>query len=337
MAEFAYDAINAQGLELRGWSARRTSNAREQLQARGLLPQQLRERAASGEDSFGSMFKKVKPKSLQIFARQLATMIEAGVSVVAALVTLEEQTDDKYLKEVVSEVVHVSRGRSSRAHRAAPKVFNRLFVRDGRGGRVVGNARHSPRPRRDADREGDEARAAREERDDLPGGRIAFASLVLIFMLLFIVPVFVEGVRRAERTLPMPTRIIMTTSETGFAVLVHHLPDDRADHLPAPRLKRTPAGVRRWDRFKLGVPMKIGDVVQKVALARFSRRSRCSSGRRRHHHGARDHRGTSATGSRGAAEDAARVHEGVPISGPLAEDPIFPPMVSQMVDRRGNR
>jgi len=96
MAEFAYDAINAQGRLTSGViSSPDVSSAREQLQTRGLLPKSLSERAAAGEDSFGSMFKKIKPKSLQVFARQLATMIEAGVSVVAALVTLEEQTDDK--------------------------------------------------------------------------------------------------------------------------------------------------------------------------------------------------------------------------------------------------
>ena len=131
MAEFAYDAINAQGLLTTGTiSAPDVSTAREQLQARGLLPSSLKERAAAGEESFGSMFKKIKPKSLQVFARQLATMIEAGVSVVAALVTLEDQTDDKYLKEVVGEVrADVESGMIfSRALARYPKVFNRLFV-----------------------------------------------------------------------------------------------------------------------------------------------------------------------------------------------------------------
>ena len=57
-------------------------------------------------------------------------MIEAGVSVVAALVTLEEQTDDKYLREVIIEVrTDVESGVIlSRALARHPKVFNRLFV-----------------------------------------------------------------------------------------------------------------------------------------------------------------------------------------------------------------
>ena len=131
MAVFTYDAINAQGLEMSGIvHAPDLSSARDQLQQRGLLPQSLREKAAAGEESARTVFKKVKPKSLQIFSRQLATMIEAGVSVVAALVTLEEQTDDKYLREVIIDVrSDVESGVVlSRALARHPKVFSRLFV-----------------------------------------------------------------------------------------------------------------------------------------------------------------------------------------------------------------
>src|SRR5262249_7940369 len=104
--------------------------AREQLQLRGLLPHSLRERTAGGERGASSAFKKVKPKSLQVFARQFATMIAAGVSVVQALVTLEEQTDDKYLAELIGDVRWEVEGGVilSKALARHPKVFNRLFV-----------------------------------------------------------------------------------------------------------------------------------------------------------------------------------------------------------------
>src|SRR6266571_3895271 len=104
MAAFTYDAINAQGLRQSGEiHAADLGTARDQLRARGLMAQMLRERPATG-DTGRAKFKKVKAKSLQIFARQLATMIEAGVSVTAALVTLEEQTDDPYLRTVIADV-----------------------------------------------------------------------------------------------------------------------------------------------------------------------------------------------------------------------------------------
>jgi type IV pilus assembly protein PilC len=93
MAAYTYSAINAQGIELTGSiHAPDRDAAREQLRVRGLLAQSLMELPASGEQSVATVFKKIKPKSLQIFSRQFATMIDAGLSVVSALVILEEQT-----------------------------------------------------------------------------------------------------------------------------------------------------------------------------------------------------------------------------------------------------
>src|SRR5438874_1770949 len=105
MPAFAYSAINATGAELTGeLHAADLTTAREQLRLRGLLPSSLRELASAEEDGGAPKFKKIKPKSLQIFSRQFATMIEAGLNVVAGLVILEEQTDDKYLKHIVKEL-----------------------------------------------------------------------------------------------------------------------------------------------------------------------------------------------------------------------------------------
>src|SRR5262245_36826554 len=131
MAAFAYDAINSQGFEISGViHAPDLGAARDQLELRGLLAQSLRERGAAGARGASSHCKQVKPKSLQVFARQFATMIAAGVSVVAALVTLEEQTDDKYLAEVIADVRSEVEGGVilSKALARHPKVFSRLFV-----------------------------------------------------------------------------------------------------------------------------------------------------------------------------------------------------------------
>src|SRR6266508_3309287 len=157
MAAFAYSAINAQGLELSGEiHAPDPGAAQEQLRIRGLLARKLDELPASGEDGVRSVFKAVKPKSLQIFSRQFATMIEAGLNVVGALVILEEQTDDKYLAEVVAEL------------RADVEGGQPPVRVDGRGRRGGRNSRHRARPRRLPDREGNADQAPRQGRDDLP-------------------------------------------------------------------------------------------------------------------------------------------------------------------------
>jgi type IV pilus assembly protein PilC len=337
VAEFAYDAINSQGLLTRGViSAPDVSSAREQLQARGLLPSSLAEKAAAGEDGFGSMFKKIKPKSLQVFARQLATMIEAGVSVVAALVTLEEQTDDKYLQQVVGEVrADVESGMIfSRALARHPKVFNRLFVAMVAAGESSGTLdivldRVATQIEKDT-------KIKRRVKSAMiyPAVVLSFATLVLIFMLMFIVPVFQKVFDELNGQLPAPTRVIIAMSHAlrGYWFII--FPTIGLIVYLLRRLKRTQEGTRAWDRFKLRLPMKIGDVVQKVALARVSRTLATLVAAGVDIITSLDI--AAGTAGNWVLESAlnntsTRVGEGLPISVPLAEDEIFPPMVSQMV------
>src|SRR5216110_2488423 len=141
MAAYAYTAINADGLLSTGSvHAPDFTAAREQLRLRGLLPERLEELPAEGEQSVRTAFKAIKPKSLQIFSRQFATMIEAGLNVVAALVILQEQTDDKYLGAVIRELrADVEGGLLlSQAMGRHPKVFSRLFVAMVEAGEAAG-------------------------------------------------------------------------------------------------------------------------------------------------------------------------------------------------------
>jgi type IV pilus assembly protein PilC len=337
MAVFSYDAINAQGLELSGViHAPDLSSARDQLQQRGLLPRSLREKAAAGEAGARTVFKKVKPKSLQVFSRQLATMIEAGVSVVAALVVLEEQTDDKYLREVITDVrSDVESGVVlSRALARHPKIFSRLFVAMVEAGESSGTL--DTVLDRVATQIEAETKLKRRVRGAMiyPAVVISFASLVLIFMLLFIVPVFVKVFAELNGQLPLPTRIVMNASNLLRDYWFLIFPAIGLMVYGFRRAKRTEQGRQRWDRFRLKLPMKVGDVVQKIALARFSRTLATLVAAGVDIISALEI--TGGTAGNYVVEEALvrareRVHDGVPISQPLAEDPIFPPMVSQMV------
>src|SRR5436189_5678410 len=145
MAAFAYTAITAEGLVSSGnIHAPDFTGAREQLRLRGLLPERLEELPASGEQSVRTTFKAIKPKSLQIFSRQLATMIEAGLNVVAALVILEEQTDDDYLASVIAELrADVEGGLLlSQAMARHPKVFSNLYAAMVQAGEASGMLDH---------------------------------------------------------------------------------------------------------------------------------------------------------------------------------------------------
>src|SRR4051794_7892354 len=337
MAAFAYDAINSQGLDISGIiHAPDVSAAREQLQMRGLLPHSLSERAAAGEGRATGAFKKVKPKALQIFARQFATMIAAGVSVVQALVTLEEQTDDKYLREVIADVRSEVEGGVilSKALAQHPKVFNRLFVAMVEAGESSGTL--DTVLDRVAVQIEKETQIKRRVKGAMvyPVVVISFAFLVLTFMLLFIIPVFVKVFDTLDGELPKLTQIVMHLSNALRHWWFIIFPAIAGMIFGFRRLKRTERGRQVWDRFKLKIPMRIGDVVHKIALARFSRTlsTLMSSGVDI----IKALEITGATSGNWVVEEAlanirVRVHEGVPISQPLQDDPVFPPMVGQMV------
>jgi type IV pilus assembly protein PilC len=141
MAAFSYSAINAEGLELFGEvHAPSPQAAREHLRTRGLLAELLEELPATGEETVRTAFKKVKPKTLQIFSRQFATMIQAGLNIVASLVILEEQTDDAYFADVISEVRGDVEGGLllSQAFARHPKIFSRLYVSMVEAGEAAG-------------------------------------------------------------------------------------------------------------------------------------------------------------------------------------------------------
>jgi type IV pilus assembly protein PilC len=336
MATFAYNAINAQGFELAGeLTAPDADSAREELRQKGLLAQSLHELSSAGEEA-KAFFKKVKPKSLQIFSRQFATMIEAGLNVVTALVVLEEQTSDKYLVEVLTQLREDVEGGLllSQAMGRHPKVFSRLYVAMVEAGEAAGIL-DIVLDRVAFQIEKEEALKRRVKSAMVyPTMVLIFATLVLIGMLLFLIPIFVGIFNQLGGQLPTLTQWVLTASN-----LLRH-----AWFIIFPvwfgliwgffRAKKTEQGRRLWDRFRLKVPMKIGDVVLKVTLARFSRTLSTLVAAGVDIIKALEITGKTAGNwviENALADVRTKVHEGVPIAQPLAEDPVFPPMVSQMI------
>jgi type IV pilus assembly protein PilC len=337
VATFAYAAINAQGFEATGEiSAPDFGAAREQLRVRGLLASRLEELPASGEDSVRTVFKKIKPKSLQIFSRQFATMIEAGLNVVSALVILEEQTDDKYLAVVIRELrADVEGGLLlSQALQRHPKVFSRLYVSMVEAGEAAGILDQV------LDRVAFQIEKETQIKRRVKGAMIyptmvlIFATLVLIGMLMFLVPIFVKIFAQLGGELPTLTQWVVAVSNVLRSYWFIIIPGMIGTVFAFKRWKKSESGRKLWDRFKLKIPMKIGDVVLKVTMARFSRTLSTLVAA-----GVDIIKALEITGQTAGnwvVEEAlgnvrVRVHEGVPIAQPLLENEVFPPMVSQMV------
>jgi type IV pilus assembly protein PilC len=340
MPSFAYSAINSQGLTSTGEiQAVDATAARDTLRGNGLLAQWLEERAPDAKPGLTGMFgrqKKVKAKSLQVFSRQFATMIEAGLSVVTALVILEQQTDDVALAIVIDDVREQVEGGAllSEAMAQHPTVFNRLYVAMVEAGEAAGVL--DSVLDRVATQIEKEQKIKRRVRGAMiyPTVVLSFATLVLVGMLMFLVPVFVKVFEDLGGELPTLTQWVMTASDALRNYWFIIFPVIGLSIFGFFRWKRTDSGRQIWDRFKLRIPMQIGSVVRKVAMARWSRTLSTLIAA-----GVDIIRAleiTAQTAGNWVVEEETgkmriRVQEGATIAQPLIDGAIFPPMVSQMV------
>jgi type IV pilus assembly protein PilC len=334
MAAFAYSAINSLGIESTGEiTATDLASARDLLRQRGLRPISLDQ--VGGAGSTGRR-KKVKTRSLQVFSRQFATMIDAGLNVVSALVILEQQTDDKALAEVIREVRSDVEGGMllSQAMARHPKVFDRLYIAMVEAGEAAGILDSV------LDRVAVQIEKEMKIKRRVKGAMIyptlvlCFAFLVLAGMLMFLVPIFEDIFKDLEGELPPLTKVVVAASDVmkGYWFII--FPAIGGGIWGFRYWKKTPGGRQVWDRFKLRAPAGIGKVVLKVTMARFSRTLATLVAAGVDIIKALEISGQTAGNwvvESALADVRAKVHQGIPIAQPLIEDPVFPPLVAHMV------
>jgi type IV pilus assembly protein PilC len=336
MSTFVFKAMDLAGVKAKGEVEADSKQAvSDQLRARGLIVLEIADKHASREIEL-EFLKSVKPAELAVFSRQLATMISSGMSILRALYVLEEQTESKFLKETIVAVrKDVEAGLSlSDAMARHPKVFSPLFVamtQAGEAGGVLEGALL-----RVADQLEKDASLRRQIKSAMvyPTLVIIFAVGVMMALVAFLVPVF-EGVfKQFGGELPAITKVSVAMSHavTGYWWLLFG--GTAAIVVAFLKWKKSSWGRPQWDRFRLRVPMKIGAIVQQVAVARWSRTlaSLTSAGVPL----LLALEITGRTGGNVVVEEAmdgviASVKRGGTISAPLAQEPIFPTMVTHMV------
>jgi type IV pilus assembly protein PilC len=336
MSTYVFKAMDLAGVKARGEiEAESKDAATGQLKSRGMIVLDVADKHASREIEL-SFMKTVKAGELAVFSRQLATMISSGLSILRALYVLEEQTESKFLKETVVGVrKDVEAGMSlSSAMEVHPKVFNQLFVAMTRAGEAGGLLEESLR--RVADQLEKDASLRRQIRSAMiyPALVITFAVGVMMALVAFLVPVF-EGVfKQFGGELPSITKV---------SVFLSHMVRDEwwlmfgltgASIFGFLQWKKSSWGRPQWDRFRLRVPMKIGTIVQQVAVARWSRTLASLTSAGVPLLLALDIVGK--TGGNVVVEEAMAgviesVKRGGTISEPLSKTTIFPTMVTHMV------
>ncbi|HEY4450339.1 MAG TPA: type II secretion system F family protein [Solirubrobacteraceae bacterium] len=336
MSTYVFKALDLSGGKAHGEVEADTKQAvADQLKQRGLVVLDITDKHSSRQLELAFM-QRVKANELAVFSRQLSTMISSGMSILRALYVLEEQTEGKFLKETLVAVrKDVEAGLSlSDSMGRHPKVFSPLFVAMTQAGETGGVLEDALM--RVADQLQKDAGLRRQIKAAMiyPTMVIIFAVAVMMALVAFLVPVFVGVFKQFGGELPALTQVSVGLSHmvTGywwlmfgatFAIVFAFL-----------RWKKSTWGRKQWDHFRLHVPMRIGAIVQQVAVARWSRTLASLTSAGVPLLQALDI--TGRTGGNVAVEEAmdgvvASVKRGGTIAAPLAQAPIFPTMVTHMV------
>ncbi|WP_340537190.1 type II secretion system F family protein [Nocardioides sp. GXZ039] len=308
----------------------------EKLLAMGYIPLEVKE-AGTGlqrELSFGR--KRVKMKDLAVFARQLATMIDAGLTLLRALSILADQLENPSLREVLHKVkADVENGHSLSSAFANDEhhTFPPFMISMTKAGEAGGFLDVAMRELADAFEAEVKLRSKIKAAMTYPVVVFVMAILMCIGMLLFIVPIFEDMFKSLGGELPLPTRILVQLSALlklvapvlviAFIVFI----------LWWRKNSQSPKVRNVIDPLKLKLPV-FGPLFQKIALTRFSRNLSTLLASGVPILGALDIVGET-TGSvviqRSLEDVRASVASGQSIAGPLAKHDVFPTMVVQMI------
>ena len=336
-ATYVWKAMDATGAKATGEiEADSKQGVADQLKANGLIILDISDKHSSKEITFPWAKTSVKAADLTIMTRQLSTMVSSGMTILRSLYVLEAQTENKVLADVITGVrkdVEAGLPLSDSLERH-PKIFTPLFVAMVRAGETGGVLESALLRIADQLEKDDALRRQVKSAMVYPAVVISFAAIVLIALVTFLVPVFVGTFKQFGGDLPLITKFTVALSDlfTHFWWVMIAL--GVGSWKGFNKWKTSEKGRGQWDAFRLRTPFKIGDIVQKVAIARWSRTlsSLVSAGVPLM--AALDITGKTA-GNRvveNAMTDVVNsVKQGGTIADPLKQAPVFPGMVVQMV------
>ncbi len=341
---YAFRAMDVAGTSTAGEvEAESKAQVSEQLRQRGLIVLDVTEKSEPFKiENLWRNWKGIDMRELSVSSRQFATLVASGMPMLRSLQTLDEQTQDDRIREAIAGVrADVEAGSTLEQGMARhPRVFDRLYRAMVRSGEQSGRLEDSLDRIAYQVEKSDALRRQVKSALMYPLLVLGVAAAVLVAVVAFIIPVFVGifeelGEENGEEApLPMPTQICVAASDaiTGYWFIL--VPALVVSAVAFFRWKRTEKGKELWDRFVLRLPAQIGDVIHKVALARWSRTfsGAVSAGVPM----LQAIKLTGETSGNVVLEQAmddvyASVKRGGSLSGPIQANAIFPPMVGHMV------
>jgi len=340
MPVFVWEGKTAQGKTLKGeMDALNQQAVLARLRSQRIqpMPTRIREKGKGfdREITIPGLGAKVKDHDVMIFTRQFATMIDAGLPIVQSLDILSQQTENKLFRNTIKTIKQDVEGGSTLAEalKKHPKVFDDLYVNmvaAGEAGGVLNTILN-----RIALFIEKSTKLKRKVKGAMiyPCTIVVVAAVVVTILLLYVIPVFGELYGGAGKALPLPTQMTINVSNWFRAYFLYIVALVVAIIVAIRLYYKTDNGRLVIDGFLLRLPV-VGDLVRKVAIARFTQNMAIllSSGVPILDGLAI----TAKTAGNKVVEQAVMkcrisISQGKTIAEPLAESKIFPPMVCQMV------
>lgn len=357
MPRYNYVALDSRGQEASGVIEADTQNdAVGQLRQAGYFPKTINEEGkgpktkapkaakqtvAIQKKSISIPFlerKTVKPKTMMIFTRQLATLIDAGLPLLRGLTVLAKQEPDLVLRKVIVNLAEAVQGGGTFSESLAghPKIFTKLYVNMVKAGELGGVLELVLLRLAEFQEKAQKIKNKVVSAMFYPAIVLVIAILIMAFLLVFIVPKFrqIFDDMLGGKPLPALTQFVISTSDLVKNNIVYLIVGAVILVILYRVLSATPKGSAIFDTFKLKAPL-FGDLTRKSSISRFARTL-----------------GTLVTsgvpilqalnitretaGNVVIANAILKVHdsvkEGESIVHPLEASGVFPPMVISMID-----
>lgn len=336
---YTYRARNADGRVVKGRvDAASQSVAVSKVVAMGIAPIEVKEAPRTGlqmEIEIPGLSRRVKLGDLAVMSRQMATMIQAGISLVTTIGILGDQTENPKLAKTLAAVrTEIEQGRSfSESLARFPEIFPPLMISLVRAGEFGGFLDESLEAIAINFEKEAKLRGSIKSALTYPVVVLCIALLGVIAMLLFIVPVFKTMFENIGSELPLPTQILVDLSGAmpiaapilAVLIIVFAVWWSRNKHKESVR--------RIVDPIKLKLPV-FGQLNRKIAVARFARNLSAMMKA-----GVPILRSLSIVGetsgnlviAKAMDRVADSVRQGGTVAGPLMAEPVFPTMLTQML------
>jgi general secretion pathway protein F len=279
MPVYDYQALDAKGKNVTGIiDADGAQAARQKIRAMGSFPTSINE-VTEGDSSEKSrstplkgLFSRVTPAHVSLWTRQLATLTGAGFPLVTALTTLVSQTKTQGFTKIVARIKDsIVEGNSfASALTQYPSVFSQIYINMVRAGETSGTLEIVLQRLADIMEKQQELKARIQTAMAYPILMTAVGTLVLFFLMTFVVPNITTIFEDMNQALPTPTRFLLAASDLFQSYWWVLILLAVAAVVALKMFRKTENGLAVTDRLLLTMPV-MGPLLKKIAVARFAR------------------------------------------------------------------